>query len=158
MCGKDSQKAARMAETMLAKSPRTNDAAGTNAPARPRILVAEDHDDTRLLLRLLLERRGFDVVEASDGEEAVRLAESTRPDLVLLDGGLPRLDGLAVTRRVRAREKAARVPIIFLSGHAETVARAAAFDAGCDEYLVKPDGLDGLTTVVARHLARDGQS
>jgi DNA-binding response OmpR family regulator len=123
-------------------------------PARLCILVAEDHEDTRLMLRIALERGGFDVLEAADGEEAVRLAESARPDLVLLDRSLPRLDGLAVARRVRAGERAARVPIIFLSGHAEAVARSAAFEAGCDDYLVKPVGLDRLASVMARHLAQ----
>jgi two-component system OmpR family response regulator len=119
---------------------------------RPRVLVAEDHEDTRLLLRVVLERDGLEVLEAADGEEAVRLAESARPDLVLLDRSLPRLDGLAVTRLVRARE-AGHVPIIFLSGHAEPLARSAAFEAGCDDYLIKPIGLDRLASVVARHLA-----
>ena len=123
-------------------------------PPRPRVLVAEDHDDTRHLLRLLLERRGFDVLEAGDGEEAVRLAEDARPDLILLDSGLPRLDGLAVTRRVRERGAARRVPIVFLSGRAEPFARTEAFDAGCDDYLVKPDGLNALSAVLARHLGR----
>jgi two-component system, cell cycle response regulator DivK len=120
---------------------------------RPLILIAEDHEDTRQMLRLVLERCGCDVLEAADGEEAVRLAESARPDLVLLDRSLPRLDGLAVARLVRAREQAARVPIIFLSGHAEAVARTAAFEAGCDDYLVKPVELNRLTSAVARHLA-----
>lgn len=130
-----------------------NRSATRPAPARPRVLVAEDHEDTRQMLRLVLERDGCDVLEACDGEEAVRLAESARPDLVLLDRSLPRLDGLSVVRRLRARERAARIPIIFLSGHAEAPARAAAFEAGCDDYLVKPVGLDHLTSVVARHLA-----
>ena len=101
---------------------------------------------------MLLEQGGFDVLEAADGEEAVRLVESARPDLVLLDGALPLLDGLAVTRRLRAGESDGRLPIVFLSGRAEAVARAAAFDAGCDEYLVKPDGLESLGAVLARHL------
>jgi len=118
---------------------------------RPRVLVAENHDDTREMLRVVLERGGCDVLEAADGEEAVRLAESAQPDLVLLDRSLPRLDGLAVLRRVR--ERAVRVPVIFLSGHAEPLARSAAFEAGCDDYLVKPVGLDRLTSVVAHHLA-----
>lgn len=125
-------------------------AAPREAPRR--VLVAEDHEDTRQLIRLLLERRGFEVLEAANGEEAVRLAESACPDLVLLDGSLPRLDGLAVTRQLRERESATRVPIVFLSGHAEPMARAAAFAAGCDDYLVKPDGLDLLHSVLARHL------
>jgi two-component system KDP operon response regulator KdpE len=125
------------------------------AAARPRVLVAEDHDDTRLMLRLLLEGRGVDVLEAADGEEALRLILDARPDLVLLDGGLPRMDGVAVTRRVREQEPAGRVPIVFLSGHAEPLARTAAFDAGCDEYLVKPDGIGGLNNVLERHLGRE---
>jgi DNA-binding response OmpR family regulator len=128
------------------------------AAPRPRVLVAEDHEDTRQLLRLLLERHGFDVLEAADGEEAVRLVESARPDLVLLDGGLPRLDGLAVTRRLRAEGSSVRLPIVFLSGRAEWVARSAAFDAGCDDYLVKPDGLESLGAVLARHLGGDGRA
>lgn len=147
-----------MVQTMPRKTQRRTGAAaaaGPPAPARPRVLVAEDHADTRQLLRLLLERRGFDVLEAADGEEAVRLVETARPDLVLLDSGLPRLDGLAVTRRLREREQAPRLPIVFLSGRAEALARAAAFDAGCDDYLVKPDGLDSLGSVLTRHLGGD---
>jgi CheY-like chemotaxis protein len=131
----------------------TTRASAADGHARPRVLVAEDHEDTRQMLRLVLERGGCDVLEAADGEEAVRLAESARPDLVLLDRSLPRLDGLAVTRLVRASERAGHVPIIFLSGHAEAVARSAAFEAGCDDYLVKPVGLDRLAAVLARHLA-----
>lgn len=121
---------------------------------RPRVLVAEDHDDTRQMLRLLLERRGCDVLEAADGEQAVRMAEDSHPDLILLDSGLPRLDGLAVTRRVRARAEAPRVPIVFLSGRAEALARTEAFDAGCDDYLVKPDGLETLSAVLTRYLGK----
>jgi CheY-like chemotaxis protein len=128
------------------------DARPTRAESRRRVLVAEDHEDTRLLLRLLLEKLGVDVLEAADGEEAVRLILDAGPDLVLIDGGLPRMDGVAVTRRVRAQEPARRVPIVFLSGHAEPLARTAAFDAGCDEYLVKPDGLGDLGSMLERHL------
>lgn len=141
---------------MARRTPRGAAAPARPSPpaARPCVLVAEDHDDTRQLLRLLLEQRGFDVVEAADGEEAVRLVESERPDLVLLDGGLPRLDGLAVTRRLRAGAPDARVPIVFLSGRAEAGARAAAFEAGCDDYLVKPDGLGSLGAVLSGLLGR----
>lgn len=104
------------------------------------------------MLRLLLEGRGVDVLEAADGEEALRLILDARPDLVLLDGGLPRMDGVAVTRRVREQQPDLRVPIVFLSGHAEPLARSAAFDAGCDEYLVKPGGIGGINMVLERHL------
>lgn len=104
------------------------------------------------MLRLLLEKFGVDVLEAADGEEAVRLILDSRPDLVLLDGGLPRMDGIAVTRRVRAQEPTRRVPIVFLSGQAEPTARTAAFEAGCDDYLIKPGGIGGINSVLERHL------
>lgn len=141
-----------MAEVIRDKAQGASDARPAGAVCRRRVLVAEDHEDTRLLLRLLLEKLGVDVLEAADGEEAVRLILDARPDLVLLDVGLPRMDGLAVTRSVRAQEPAGRVPIVFLSGRAEPLARTAAFDAGCDEYLVKPDGIGGLNSVLERHL------
>ena len=124
---------------------------GSSAP-RPRILVAEDHADTRFMLRVFLEARGFDVIEAANGEEALGLSESACPDLILLDGGLPRLDGVSVTSRLRSHDSQRRVPVIFLSGHAEQQARSAAFDAGCDDYLTKPFELDRLGAVLARHL------
>jgi CheY-like chemotaxis protein len=109
------------------------------------------------MLRLLLEERGVDVLEAADGEEALRMILDARPDLVLLDGGLPRMDGVAVTRRVREQEPSRRTPIVFLSGHAEPLALSAAFDAGCDDYLVKPDGIGGLNNILERHLGARGK-
>lgn len=141
-----------MAQASRPKAQAPTGARTAHTQARPRVLVAEDHADTRLMLRLLLERRGVDVLEAADGEEALRLILDARPDLVLIDSGLPRMDGIAVTRRVREQEPAGRVPIVFLSGHAEPLARTAAFDAGCDEYLVKPGGIGGISNVLERHL------
>jgi CheY-like chemotaxis protein len=120
---------------------------------RPRVLIAEDHEDTRLMLRVYLERCGYDVVEATDGAEALRLNDDARADIILLDGSLPGLDGIGVVSRIRERKSSPRVPIIFLSGHAEPVARQAALDAGCDEYLTKPVVLDQLFGVLTRHLA-----
>ena len=104
------------------------------------------------MLRVFLEARGFDVVEAANGEDALRLSETARPDLILLDGSLPRLDGVGVTSRLRSHDAQRRVPVIFLSGHAEPLARSAAFAAGCDDYLTKPFELDRLCSVLARHL------
>ncbi|MET0650348.1 MAG: response regulator [Pyrinomonadaceae bacterium] len=124
-----------------------------------KVLVAEDHEDTRYLLRTLLERRGFSVVEAGDGFEAVDVAERERPDLILIDGGLPRLDGIAATRRLRGLPALTAVPIVFLSGHGGQQHQAAARDAGCDDYIVKPFDFALLENVLARHLrARRGHS
>jgi CheY-like chemotaxis protein len=121
-----------------------------------KVLVAEDHEDTRALLRALLERRGCAVVEAGDGFEAVAAAERERPDLILMDGGLPLLDGIAATRRLRGLPALSGVPIVFLSGHAGPQAQTAAREAGCDDYVVKPFDLARLDTVLNRHLRRGG--
>lgn len=119
-------------------STREEEAATRSASPAPLVLVAEDHEDTRFLLRYVLEARGYRVAEAANGDEAVDLAELIRPDLVLMDGSLPRLDGLAATRRLRRLPLPFRVPIVFLTGHAEPAFRAAAREAGCDDYLTKP--------------------
>jgi CheY-like chemotaxis protein len=128
------------------------------APADRRVLVVEDHEDTRLLLRVILERRGVGVIESADGEAGARAAEELRPDLVLMDGSLPRMDGCAATRRIREREGGRRVPLVFLSGHASPASRAEAFAAGCDDYLVKPIDFNELARVLERHLRPTGSS
>src|SRR5947209_3251694 len=81
----------------------------------PLVLVADDHEDTRFLLRTLLEMRGLGVVEVESGEEAISVAERERPDLILMDGSLPRMDGFSATRYLRKSTSLSAVPIIFLS-------------------------------------------
>lgn len=120
--------------------------------SKPLVLVVEDHEDTRFLLKYLLVTRGFDVAEAENGEEAIDVAERLRPGLILMDGSLPRLDGFCATRRMRELAALRGVPIIFLSGHSEPAALAMARDAGCNDYLVKPLDLDRLDRVLARYL------
>lgn len=122
--------------------------------SRPHVLVVEDNDDTRFLLRTMLEARGYRVTEASDGEEGVALAGRERPELVLMDATLPRMDGLAATRRIRSDSALEGVPVVFLSGHAQPEFRAAALDAGGTDFLVKPVALDELASVLERHLRR----
>ena len=119
---------------------------------RAKVLVAEDHDDTRLMLRTVLERRGLSVVEAGDGLEAVNAAEREHPDLILMDGGLPLLDGISATRRLRGLASLSAVPIVFLSGHAGSQHQTAALEAGCDEYVVKPFDIARIDTILSRHL------
>jgi DNA-binding response OmpR family regulator len=121
---------------------------------KPLVLVVEDHDDTRFMLICLLELRGCRVATAQDGETAVREAELMRPDLILMDATLPVLDGLAATRRIRDTPALARVPIIFLSGHAEASFRAVALETGGNDFLVKPFALNQLELMLDSHLAQ----
>jgi CheY-like chemotaxis protein len=118
----------------------------------PLVLVVDDHADTRLMLKVLLGIYGYNVVEASDGMEAFGLVESVRPDLVLMDGNLPVLDGIATTRRIRELATLNSVPIVFLSGHAEPSYRIAALSAGCDEFLVKPLNFEQLKKILSKHI------
>jgi two-component system, cell cycle response regulator DivK len=104
------------------------------------------------MLRTLLEMRGLCVVEAEDGEAGVRAAEEVQPDLILMDGSLPHLDGFAATRLIRERETLCRVPVVILSGHAEPQSQEAAFAAGCNDYLVKPLDFEQLDRVLQKCL------
>ena len=116
------------------------------APART-VMVVEDSEDIRAMMRILLEMEGYRVVEASDGLRAVELAIDERPALIMMDLTLPMLDGLAATARIR--EHMRDVPIVAVSGHATPGHRAAAFDAGCTEYLLKPLDFKRLDEILA---------
>ncbi len=118
----------------------------------PTVLVAEDHEDSRLLFRIFLEMKGCRVVEVADGLEAVTAVERERPDLVLMDVGLPGLDGLSATRRLRAQESLRALPVVIISGHAAAADRDEAVAAGCSEFLTKPLELKQLNEVLERHL------
>jgi CheY-like chemotaxis protein len=122
-----------------------------HAPARPLVFVVDDDPDTRLLFRTVLEIRGCSVVEAADGEEIVQAAESARPDLILMDGSLPRMSGLEAARQIRRSGHVGHVPIVFISGHAGEAFIARAREAGCDEYLVKPFDLAELEEVLKKY-------
>lgn len=135
--------------TSLSKLQEATDA--RHVPAQPLVLVADDHEDTRLLVRTVLEVRGYSVIEAADGEETVRTAESARPDLILMDGSLPRLNGIDATRRIRTSDRIGRVPIVFISGHTGASFLALAREAGCDEYLVKPFDLAELDQILEKY-------
>lgn len=131
---------------------RVTDTSARRAALGAKVLVAEDHEDTRYLLRTFLEKRGLSVVEATDGFQAVDVAEREHPDLILMDGGLPLLDGVAATRLLRRMPGLSDIPIVFLSGHAENKFQTAALDAGCNEFVVKPFDLTGLGQILNRHL------
>jgi CheY-like chemotaxis protein len=128
-------------------------AANSHEPAAPlKVLVVEDFEDTRFLMRLELEKRGFRVVEATDGEQGVEYAASERPDIILMDIGLPQIDGIEATRRIRADSSMRDVLIVALTAHHETEYRAQALAAGCDAYLTKPVDFDWLIDLLGRLL------
>ena len=128
----------------------TGSAADELAPQT--VLVVEDFEDTRFLMRLELEKRGYRVVEAVDGEEGVEKALAERPEIILMDIGLPRLDGIAATRRIREHEEMRDTLIVALTAHHETEYRANALSAGCDAYLTKPIDFDWLIDLLSRLL------
>ena len=118
----------------------------------PAVLVAEDHEDSRCMFKCFLESRGYRVVEAGDGREAISAAERERPDLVVMDASLPLLDGFETTRRLRAQEPLCGLPIVMVSGYATPADRENALAAGCSDYLTKPLELEQLARVLERHL------
>jgi two-component system cell cycle response regulator DivK len=103
-----------------------------------RILYVEDNDDNIYMLKQRLERKGFEVLVAHDGRAGVEAAREHMPDLILLDLGLPVLDGWEAARLLKQDERTRAIPIIALSAHAMAGDRAAALEAGCNDYGTKP--------------------
>jgi CheY-like chemotaxis protein len=118
------------------------------APAT--VLVVDDSADTRAVLRRTLASYGYRVVEAGDGSEAVEVAVSECPDLILMDLNMPVMDGLAATERIRElRDRCGNVPVVAVTAFDTYGMREAAINAGCNAYLLKPLALDELESVVA---------
>lgn len=103
-----------------------------------KILVVEDYEDTLLLMRIMLEQRGHRVVEATDGEESVEVARHERPDIILMDLSLPKMDGLTAARAIRADPQMRDVVIVALTAHAGPQLRANALAAGMNAFVTKP--------------------
>jgi two-component system, cell cycle response regulator DivK len=110
----------------------------------PKILLVEDNEMNRDMLSRRLERRGYEVVIAVDGQQGVDLAQSTRPDLILMDMSLPVIDGWEATRQLKAKDSVKATPIIALTAHAMSGDREKALEAGCDDYDTKPIELPRL--------------
>ena len=102
------------------------------------VLLVEDTEDNRFMMRRLLEMSGYRVVEARNGEEAVRTAEAQEPELILMDLSLPVLDGWAATRQLKAAQHTRHIPVIALTANAMTGDREKALAAGCDDFDTKP--------------------
>lgn len=116
------------------------------------ILVVDDLPASRRLLAAFL-RDDYRILEAADGRECIETAERERPDLVLLDLGLPGLDGITVIERIRRSPAIDATPIFALTAHTLKEYEEKAREAGCDEYIVKPFGLDDLRTLIRRTLS-----
>ncbi|HLE62776.1 MAG TPA: response regulator [Pyrinomonadaceae bacterium] len=119
---------------------------------KPTILLVEDYPETRTMLRQWLERKGYRLVEAADGQEALDLAPLAHPDLILMDLRLPEMNGIAATRRLREHPELKDVPVIALSALDPAMFRDAAMAVGCVDYLTKPIDLDELEELLIRLL------
>lgn len=118
-----------------------------------RILVVEDQEDNRRILRDLLTAVGYEIIEAVTGEEGVALAETHRPDLILMDIQLPGLDGYEATRRIRANPALGHIPIIAVTSYALSGDDAKALEAGCNAYIAKPYSPRELLTLIRQYVA-----
>ena len=118
------------------------------------VLVADDERDILDLVAFRLERSGYEVVKATDGEEALRLAVEHRPDLAVLDVMMPKLSGYDVTREIRSREETRAIPVILLTARAQEADITRGFEAGADDYMKKPFSPQELRARVQAILGR----
>src|SRR5687767_15522479 len=123
------------------------------AKSKPLILIAEDSLDGREMMRTLLRLKGYDVIIAEDGVQAIDLALRNSPDLIFIDLELPRLDGISVARNIHRSKALRNVPIVVISGHDPSRYEAAALAAGCTEYLLKPIDFERLDAILRLNLS-----
>ena len=126
----------------------------------PKILLVEDNEMNRDMLSRRLEKRGYAIVVAADGLQALRMARAEMPDLILMDLSLPEMDGWEVARRLRADASTACIPIMALTAHAMAGDREKALEAGCNDYDIKPVDLprlqEKIQTLLERRAGRSG--
>ena len=148
----------RLGRSSLAVAPKAI-APEKKTSRNPMILIAEDDDDGRNMMQTLLRLKGYAVIGAANGLQAVELALTKLPDLILLDLELPMLDGLAVTRNLRHHPRFRQVPIVVVSGHDPVKHRDAALSAGCTDYLLKPVDFEHLEKILTTSVPlSDGDS
>jgi DNA-binding response OmpR family regulator len=121
---------------------------------QPLVLIADDDPDILALVSFRLERAGYEVVQARNGEEAVQVALARRPDLAVIDVMMPRIDGYEATRQLRQQEETSRMPIILLTARVQEEDIARGFDAGADDYVRKPFSPQELGSRVQAALGR----
>lgn len=126
-----------------------------DSPQVVKVLLVEDTEDNRQMMRRLLEMSGYQVVEAINGEEAVKLASEQRPRIILMDLSLPLIDGLTATRRIRSLPGFSKVPIVAVSAHDTADFHSDALAAGCNAYITKPIDYPELEEIVNLLLSRN---
>jgi len=112
------------------------------------ILLVEDFDDTRLMMRLWLVKNGYRVLEEETGEEAISVAQRALPDLIIMDVMMPGMNGLDATHRIREHQALRKTPIVAVSAYGADEYRALAIQAGCDEYVATPFEPDALNKLI----------
>ncbi len=117
-----------------------------------KILIVDDNQDSRELVVKVLKTRGYQTIEAVDGEEALEKAVTERPDLILMDRSLPKIDGYEVTRRLKGQEEFKDIPIVALTAHAMRGDREKALEAGCEGYISKPINVRELPGLILSYL------
>jgi len=119
------------------------------------VLLVEDYEDNRLMMKHLLELSGYRVLEATNGAQAIKVAMREIPDLILMDLSLPQVDGLSATRQIRAVPALSDVPIVAVSAHDSADFHAEALASGCNEYVTKPIDFGQLEAVIKSLLAKE---
>jgi two-component system cell cycle response regulator DivK len=119
-----------------------------------RILYIEDYPDNRLLIRRVLMAEGYEVLEAGDAREALKLALTNPPDLILMDINLPEVDGYTLTARIRSTPRLAHIPVVALTANVMKGDRERVLEAGCDGYIQKPVDIDQLPWQISKYLRK----
>lgn len=123
-----------------------------------KILVVEDNEVNRDMISRRLQRRGFEIIFAEDGEQSIIKAQTESPDLILMDMSLPVLDGWEATKRLKSDPQTQQIPVIGLSAHAMEGDREKAIEAGCDDYDTKPIELERLLSKMNTLLSKGKES
>lgn len=121
--------------------------------SKKRILVIEDNLDNMILIADMLKALQLEVIEAADGEQGIRAAAAEKPDLILMDLSLPRMDGWEATRVIKSDPALSHIPVIAVTAHAMYDDRERARAAGCDAYITKPINMRELAQIIRQHLA-----
>ncbi len=119
-----------------------------------KILVVDDIKDSRGLVKKILELRGYEVIEAGTGEDAINIVQIELPDLILMDIRMPGIDGREATRRIKALPKVAHIPILAMTASVKPEDKQSTIEAGCDDFIRKPIDIEQLPKQVAKYIDR----